>query len=291
MIYSFHGKALNAYFGLSTDYAREFREFDPAIGLIIILWNRSKQSARIIVDDMNIELDPNQIMTTTYLQKVSFPIDCPEITAFLFNRPFYCIQTHDEEVSCNGIIFFGTQDIPIVTLDEHEAYKFDLLYQVFVDEFKTRDTIQGEMLVMLLKRLIIKITRLAKEQLITRTLDDGQIDIIRKFNVLVDIHYKEKRQVSDYADLLFKSPKTLSNLFSKYNQKSPLSIIHERIILEAKRLLIYSDNNVKQIAHELGFEDVGSFHKLFKKITHMTPQEFKAAQKTAEVSENRKNHL
>ena len=200
----------------------------------------------------------------------------PPLIGFTFNREFYCIIDHDHEVSCNGIIFFGTQAQPVISIDAEESKKFETLLEVFLDEFTTRDNIQGEMLVMLLKRLIIKTTRIAKEQLIPSELKENQIDLVRKFNVLVDTHYKTKKQVSEYADLLFKSPKTLSNLFAKYNQKSPLQIIHERIVLEAKRLLMYTDKTAKEIAYDLGFDEVGTFHKLFKKITTQTPQAFKS---------------
>lgn len=70
--------------------------------------------------------------------------------------------------------------------------------------------------------------------------------------------------MQEYADLLNKSPKTLSNLFSIYNQKSPLQIIHERISLESKRLLVYTDKSTKEIAFELGFEEVAHFSRFFK---------------------------
>lgn len=104
------------------------------------------------------------------------------------------------------------------------------------------------MLQMLLKRLIIICTSLAKDQLIVKTMDNEQINIVRKFNVLVDTHFKTKRKVSDYADLLFKSPKTLSNLFAIYNQKSPQQIILERFVLEAKRLINFTDKQNQEIS-------------------------------------------
>ncbi len=275
MIYSFQGKEFGSYFGMTDHYPVDQHEFNQHEGLINILWNRSEADYTVYIDALPHVLKPHQITTSTYLQKVSFDKAAGPITAFTFNRAFYCIQDHDHEVSCNGIIFFGTQQTPVITLDEDEKRKFDLLYEVFVDEFKTRDNIQGEMLRMLLKRLIIKTTRLAKKQLIPEVLDDKQVDIIRKFNVLVDMHYREKRQVSDYAEMLFKSPKTITNLFAKYKQKSPLQMIHDRIVLEAKRLLMYTDKTAREIAFELGFEEVTSFHKLFKKVTAQTPQQFK----------------
>lgn len=118
-------------------------------------------------------------------------------------------------------------------------------------------------------------TRLAKEQLIVKSLGNDQIDTVRKFNFLVDMHYKTKRRVSDYADLLHKSPKTLSNLFSIYNQKSPQQIILDRIALEAKRLINFTDKQNQEIAYELGFNDPAHFSRFFKKMTHMTPSEYR----------------
>ncbi|MEM9856103.1 MAG: AraC family transcriptional regulator [Bacteroidota bacterium] len=279
MIYQYKGGRLGAFLSLSDHFAQDRSEIDRVNGLINIFWNRSDENYQFSLDGLPLILQPNQITTSTYLQQVEFQKQADPLTVFSFNREFYCIQDHDEEVSCNGVIFFGTQKTPVITLGIEETKKFNMLYEVFLDEFRTKDNIQGEMLRMLLKRLIIKTTRLAKSQLIPKELNETQVDIIRKFNVLVDIHYKSKRQVSDYADLLFKSPKTLSNLFAKYGQQTPLQIIHKRLVLEAKRLLLYTDKTSKEIAHELGFGEVASFHKLFKKVVNHTPQEFKVQMK------------
>jgi len=245
---------------------------------IKILWNKNKKTVHFKVDDLEIALDPDQLVTVTYLQHVSFEdLELP-LTAFLFNREFYCIADHDSEVSCNGILFFGTQDLPIITIPEEQKRKFYMLYEVFKDEFSTPDKIQGDMLQMLLKRLIIICTRLAKEQRVVKQLDNDQIDIIRKFNVLVDAHFKTKRKVSDYADMLFKSPKTLSNLFAIYNQKTPQQIILERLALEAKRLMNFSDMQNQEIAYELGFNDPAHFSRFFKKMTSYSPTHYREKQ-------------
>ena len=274
MKHSFTLHTENAIFLLSDGLQQHELERITEQKLISIIWNRGEEAIEIEIDGLPIALKPQQVTTITYLQKVKLPL-AHGATFFSFNREFYCIQDHDEEVSCNGIIFFGTQDLPIISLDEEETRKFDLLYQVFLDEFETKDNIQGEMLRMLLKRLIIKLTRLAKEQLITHELDNGQIDTIRKFNFLVDKHFRTKKKVSDYAEMLFKSPKTLSNLFSTYNHATPLQVIHQRVALEAKRMLIYTDKSGKEIALELGFEDTAHFSRFFKKQVGMSQKEFK----------------
>lgn len=271
----FHDPKLGALFGLTDDIKNEGRYFTLTERTIKFLWNRNNEPVWLTVDGLKLELLPNQLVTVTYLQQISYKDASLPITAFLFNREFYCIADHDSEVSCNGILFFGTQDLPIITLHEEHQKRFDLHYDIFVEEFSTPDKIQGDMLQMLLKRLIIMSTRLAKEQLIVKELNNDQIEVIRKFNFLVDIHYRTKRKVSDYADMLFKSPKTLSNLFSIYNQKSPQQIILDRLALEAKRLIHFTDKQNQEIAYELGFNDPAHFSKFFKKVTKMTPSEYR----------------
>jgi AraC family transcriptional regulator, transcriptional activator of pobA len=87
---------------------------------------------------------------------------------------------------------------------------------------------------MLLVRLIIIITRLAKIQCLgKREVETNKFDVIRQFNLIVENHYRTAHDVAFYADKLNKSPKTLSNYFPLYGHKTPLQIIQERIILEA----------------------------------------------------------
>ena len=271
----FRENKLDSILGLTDDIKNDEKRFSVTENTIKLLWNRNEEAVKLFVDGISFDLLPNQIVTTTYLQNISFRESELPISAFLFNREFYCISDHDEEVSCNGILFFGTQDLPIITIPIGQQKRFDTLYDVFVEEFSTPDKIQGDMLQMMLKRLIIMSTRLAKEQLIVKELNNDQIDVIRKFNYLVDVHYKTKRKVSDYADLLFKSPKTLSNLFSIYNQKSPQQIILDRLALEAKRLINFTDKQNQEIAYDLGFNDPAHFSRFFKKMTLLTPSQYR----------------
>ncbi len=275
MILEFSSKKLDSIFGMTDDLKNEEKNFSTTARIARILWNRNNRPVRFYIDDMAGNFQPNQVATTTFQHHITFEKSSLPITAFLFNREFYCLHDHDSEVSCNGILFFGTQDPPVMSIPADQLHKFDYLYAIFVDEFNTPDKIQGDMLQMLLKRLIIICTRLAKEQLILKTIDTIKIDVIRQFNFLVDLHFKTKRQVSEYAALLNKSPKTLANLFFIYNQKTPHQIIHERVALEAKRLLLFSDKNSKEIAYDLGFDEPSHFSKFFKKIVGATPTEFK----------------
>jgi AraC-like DNA-binding protein len=95
---------------------------------------------------------------------------------------------------------------------------------------------------------------------------------------MIEQHFKTKHTVSEYAELLFKSPKTLSKIFSKSGSKTPLNYIHDRKMLEARRLLHYSDKSVKEIAYEIGYQDIQTFSRFFKKQEGISPTEFKEQQ-------------
>jgi AraC-like DNA-binding protein len=95
----------------------------------------------------------------------------------------------------------------------------------------------------------------------------------------VENHFRKEHDVQFYAAALYKSPKTLANSFAKFGSGSPLQIIHSRLILEAKRLMLYTDKSVKEISNELGFEDAAHFTKFFKNQLKMTPTGFKKTAK------------
>ncbi|HET8572241.1 MAG TPA: helix-turn-helix domain-containing protein [Edaphocola sp.] len=253
---------------------RVFYGKDQKDKLLTIAWNRGTTQV-VIIDDVPYDFPEQAVLCLMVNQ--SFTFSGPDdIVAWQFNRDFYCIVDHDREVSCVGFLFYGSAGTMFIRLNEKQQTNIESLLRVFIDEFSTKDSIQEDMLRMLLKRLIIIVTRLAKEQYITeKDLNDEKLDIIRQFNLLVEIHYKTEHQVKFYAEKLYRSPKTLANLFALYNNKSPLTVIQDRITLEAKRLLIYTDKTSKEIAYELGFDDVAYFSNFFKKNTSLSPTAFR----------------
>lgn len=238
-----------------------------------IIWCK-ETPITITVDGYQIKLIPNQIVFCTPLNIISLP-QKEGLLAIVFNREFYCIQEHDAEVSCNGLLFFGSSAVPVVNLSDTDKKSFESMFFIFQEEFETKDQIQGEMLRVMLKRLLIKSSRLIKEKLPDTQIPLTQLDLVRKYHILVEQNFKTKHKVADYASLLFKSPKTLSNLFNKVGDKSPLKIINERIVLEAKRLLMYSDKSAEEIAYELGYSEPAHFSKFFKTQVGISPGNFK----------------
>ena len=256
------------------DFARYFfRERDKLFNAII--WNRGEKQV-LTLDEMRIEVPANTFIALNVSH--SFRLErSEEAVIWQFNREFYCIVTHDAEVSCTGLLFYGWREADPIFLDEKEVHSFGILTEVFKEEFQTRDNIQAEMLRVLLKRLIIKLTRLVKLQTRAEQLSVHELDVVRQFNMLVENNYKRLHQVQDYAALMHKSPKTLSNLFAKYSDKSPLQVISARVFLESKRLLLYTDLSAGEISAGLGFEEAAHFSRFFKKMAGVSALEFRKA--------------
>lgn len=239
---------------------------------LTVLWFQEDNNM-FFIDEKEYVFNRNQVVFLTEFHKIKAE-NIGEIRFLRFNRPFYCVLDHDVEVGCRGLLFFGASELPIINIEEEELEKFEILWKMFMIEMKSNDSLQIEMLQMMLKRYLILCARIYKYQESFPS-EKKHADIIREFNFLVEQHFKTKHSVKEYAELMFKSPKTLSNVFSKIGFKSPLQYIQNRLLLESKRLLHYSNLSIKEIAFEIGFEDTQTFSRFFKKKEGISPSEFK----------------
>ncbi len=194
-----------------------------------------------------------------------------------YNRDFYCIQIHDAEVACDGLLFNNINKMPMVRVADEEIMAIDPLFNSIDEEFGLNDTSQEEMIRTYLKQLLIKSTRIWKKQHLGQELlqSNNELDFFRRFSVLVDAYYKEKHSVADYADLLSMAAKTITNKFKRLNLPQPNEVIKDRIMLEAKRLLIHTSMTAKEIAYQLGYEDPAYFSRQFLQKTGESPSNFK----------------
>ncbi|MBL0740355.1 helix-turn-helix domain-containing protein [Chryseolinea lacunae] len=98
---------------------------------------------------------------------------------------------------------------------------------------------------------------------------------LRKLEEMIDAHYTTLKQPRDYAESMHLSASYLNNLCKKALGKTLSDLIHERVILEAKRYFAYSDLTVAEIAAALKFSESSYFIRFFKKETGLTPEQFK----------------
>ncbi len=262
---------------ITADNCRLLKENNP-VGQSL-LWMTGDDN-QFNIDGKDYSFQKNEIVCLTQFHRISV-VKISSLRLVRFNRPFFCVIDQDSEVGCKGILFFGASQLPVFQIPSEEMEKFDVLWRMFSLEMQSKDSLQSEMLLMMLKRLLILCTRLYKAQKMNSIVsENGQVDLIREFNFLVEQHFKTKHTVAEYAELLYKSPKTISNTFSRLHSKTPLQIIQERKILEARRMLRYTDFPVKEIAYELGYEDLQTFSRFFKGQEGKSPSEFREEKTT-----------
>lgn len=204
-----------------------------------------------------------------------------------YNRDFYCIQIHDAELACDGLLFNNIFEIPKVDQSEAGLQNTLNIFSTIQEELVSKDYSSEEMIRIYLKQLIIQATRAWRKQ----NLEGSSLpvpaeeDLFRNFSRLVEIHYRSKHSVSEYADLLGIAPKSLATRLKKLKLENPNEVIKARIVLEAKRLMMYTDSSIKEISYQLGYDDPAYFNRIFHQKAGCTPATFKKSLKLNQSSE------
>jgi AraC family transcriptional activator of pobA len=255
---------------------------DSVENCLTVLWFTQSNQNKLIIDGDEFVFSKNEIVFLTEFHKLSIE-KLENVKLLRFNRSFYCILDNDIEVGCKGVLFFGASQLPIITIPKEDIEKFETLWKMFTLEMHSPDNLQRDMLQMMLKRYLILCTRIYKLKM-QYPIENRDSDVVREFNFLVETHFKSIHSVTEYAELLHKSPKTISNIFRKHNSKSPLQFIHDRKMLEAKRLLIYTTKRIKEIAFEVGFEDIQTFSRFFKRNEGISPSKYKETRQLSKIA-------
>lgn len=197
-----------------------------------------------------------------------------------FNESFLVHKDSEVEFFLKCNLFNNPYQLPSCCIDSGiDVILGDYLKLIRFELDNPMDFGRDELLRVYLKAFLIQIQRRKNE--LEKNLDqasfvvnDKRVQLVKFIN-LVDENYKKGLTISEYAEQMYISSRTLSDLTNQLLGKSPSIIIQERIVLEAQRLLLHSEMNVNQIAYRLGFDDPSYFVKYFKKHTMVSPSEFR----------------
>ena len=198
--------------------------------------------------------------------------------AICFHYDFFCIHKHHREIELNGVLYNNVYSPPFVQVDEQAAAIFKMLCEQIKTEMQQTALAQHELLVSYLKIFLITASRLKIEQQPGATeilKDNNEPFVLQKLKDSIEANFKTKHSPSDYAELLYITPKALAKITKTHFNKTLSSLINERIIIEAKRELYLTDKNIKEIAYELGYEDEYYFSRFFKVNTDVSPQTYR----------------
>lgn len=161
-------------------------------------------------------------------------------------------------------------------LDGEGAAECRQLFAQIGREFRTQNPGRVHALLACATLLAVQFLRRRGEHF-KRERGQGERDVlVKRYLALVEQHYREHEPLSFYAQALGVTPDHLSRTCRHATRQSALQILHERLMLEARRLLAYSPMSVTDVAQQLGYDDAAYFSKFFSRTVGNTPSEYRA---------------
>jgi AraC family transcriptional activator of pobA len=193
-----------------------------------------------------------------------------------FSEEFFKSFLQDGQYLEQFSFFQGIASKCVCNLDQPTGKAALKLLEQTVSEVQTRRFLASDLIRLLLLQVFIAVARfeagLQPQDELTQRIQDGTL---RSFLKLLEQHFTRLKLPKDYAALLYITPNHLNALCKDKLDKSAGAVIRDRIVLEAKRLLINGNLSISQIAWQLNFTDNSYFSRFFKKATGVSPEAFR----------------
>lgn len=190
---------------------------------------------------------------------------------FFHSRDFY--DRRYVTSSLKDFEFYSSfQNSPCIKVDGEPLLNLKALMLELVNENMKNEMLKWEKIHSLITLIYINISR---EYEPTHKVQSAvYLQKVRKFEDVIEANFKTMKFAKDYASLLNITEKHLNRITKECFNKTSTQLIGERVLLEAKRMLMHSEYNVNQISEELGFSETSYFIRYFKKQTDVTPLTF-----------------
>lgn len=186
-----------------------------------------------------------------------------------FKRDF--LDEEDKEFYLDIFKIFNIQgEFSCLPLTTESATELGKIYHLLEEEYQGQHN-SFLILKALLKVYLLKLIRIKEHVFTSQDLNQKRV---YEFMILLEENYRLERNAEFYASDLGISSKRLNQILKEKLDKTAMQLIHDRIILEAKRKVIHSESTLKEIAYDLGFSDRPYFSRFFKKQTGTSPEDF-----------------
>lgn len=173
---------------------------------------------------------------------------------------------------------FEVSRIITFTKQDSQAQRIGRILELMQMEFDWPEIGRGSMFEWLLRILLMIIRRQMAALQIPDSTKGYSRQMFRQYQTLVDQHFRDHWTIRQYADTLGLSQARLNRLCQSFLKKNAQQMLHDRLILEAQRLLIYTSASSAMVAYELGFQDPAYFSRFFKRQTGLAPGKFRIQQ-------------
>lgn len=153
--------------------------------------------------------------------------------------------------------------------------QINTLFSTLQNEYQGEGEARDMMLHSLISALLVWLNRQCAPAPGGSSRVERKRSVINQFNQLVERHYREQLAVTHYASKVGLSSVHLNSLCHEFYGCSALNVLHQRLLLEARRSLLYTSMTISQISEYLGFSDATYFSRFFRRYTNMTPKDFR----------------
>lgn len=150
----------------------------------------------------------------------------------------------------------------------------EALFEEILNAYNQHKIFTEDYIRVLLLKMFIKISELVVIKPV-KYVSSYNYTLFKNFQQLIEQNYTTLRLPREYAQLLYITPNHLNSLCNDLLGMSAGEVIRNRVILEAKRLLVNLDLSITEISYQLNFNDNSYFTKFFKKYVGSTPEEFR----------------
>jgi AraC-like DNA-binding protein len=192
----------------------------------------------------------------------------------LFTKEIVIMNSADKFIF-NDFPVFNKSVSPILNPDEEMYADLENMLLMMIAEYSKNNTYKENILGSYISILLLKSKTIITENSEYKRTDSAAQELLQKFNNLVEEHFIQYHKVNEYAELLNVTPNHLSETIKKVTGKTAGDCIHERLILEAKRMLLHSSISAKELAYALNFNDPSYFSRFFKANTQLSPEGFR----------------
>ncbi len=195
--------------------------------------------------------------------------------AILFTKSFFAKSEQDVDFLNKSMLFsdlYPTPKFDIEPLNTELRTYFNILEKEYLH---STDNVKYLILHNILNAFLLQSEREMHKQGFQELKSSANLDYLILFKEKLEKTFRKERSVKNYASALNISEKRLHKATSSLLDKTPKTIIDERVILEAKRLLSHGYQSIKEISYELGYDEPTNFIKYFRRYTNMTPSEFR----------------
>jgi len=189
----------------------------------------------------------------------------------------FIVETGIHKKNIDAFDFFSSQTTPLLKLEDEDTKVILSLFDVLCkkSDEKGSGSFYDQIIHFSFSAFIFEIASLFRKVNIVHTKITRKEDLVIRFLKLLPLHFKEERSLGFYANLLFVTPKYLTQTIKEITGKTAGEFIDEMVIMEAKALLNDLSASIRQVAEELNFSDQFFFSKFFKKHVQLNPSQYR----------------